>query len=145
MKPKTLFFSILSIVLLVLTAIELYRGTHPRECRYGPVISAERLSAKPAEYVVVTDPDPYLLEALSNAGTEPNLGREVFIGSWDNTNIDELLESHGYKTFNVEYNYTYYTVHLGSVTPASFLWILLFSWIVLGVGFVINHLRTQRA
>jgi len=49
----------------------------------------------------VTDPDPYLLEALSNSGTP------VFVGSFENTKVDELVWAQG--TDNLEYNNAYYT------------------------------------
>jgi len=139
MKHKTLFFSIASIVLLVLTATFIYIVSSPRQFPRGPVLWAEKLSIKPEKYIVVTKPDRYLLEALSNPETD------VFVGSWDNTNIDELVET--YQTFNVEYNDAYYTVNLGDIDPVygGFLLILLISWIALGVGFLISHVTARRA
>jgi len=127
------------MILLVFTAIFFYVIFHPRECRYGPMLWAERLSAKPEKYIVVTDPDPYLLEALSNPETE------VFIGYWENTNIDELVMA--YDTNNVEYNGTYYMVNLITDHPfyGGFLLILLVSWIGLGVGFIISLVTARRA
>jgi len=137
LKHKILFFSILSVILLVFTAIDVYALSSPVQFHYGPVLYAEKLSAKPTNYIALTDPDPYLLEALSNPS------RDVFIGSWDNTNLDELVET--YQTNNVEYNNTYYTVTMVSVDVfiyGTFFLILIFSWIVLGLSFLITQVRS---
>jgi len=68
----------------------------------------------------------------------------VFVGSWDNTNIDELILAH--RTNNVEYSQAYYTVTMviGEVFiyAQSFL-ILIFSWIGLGVSFVVTYVRAH--
>lgn len=82
----------------------------------------------------MTDPDPYLLEALSNPG------RLVFVRSWEDTKFTALLET--YQTNNVEYNGAYYTVDLVSVDTLSYgvyFLILLISWIVLVVSFTISR------
>jgi len=121
----------LGVILLVLTVADICAMSHPQQLKYGTALVSQKLSTKPEKYVVVTDPDPYLLEALSNSGTA------VFIGSSDNTNVDELVWAQG--TDNLEYNNAYYTVDLLSVDNFfyhRFFLILLFSWIVLGVSFV---------
>jgi len=131
MKRRGPFFSGLSVILLVLTVADIYAISHREQLKYGSALVGQKLSTKPEEYVVVADPDPYLLEALSNSGTA------VFVGSFDNTNVDELVWAQG--TDNLEYNNAYYTVTLLSVDNFfyhRFFLILLASWIVLGVGFV---------
>jgi hypothetical protein len=139
MKPRILFFLSASMILLVLTALVLYVQSNPEKFRYGPVLWAEKLSTKPETYMVLTDPDPYVVEALSNPGSD------VFVGSWDNPNIDELIETHRYRTNNVEYSQTYYTITMGSLDPVygTFFWILIFSWIGLGVSFVVTYVRAR--
>jgi len=141
MKRRILFFSV-SMILLVLTALDVYALSNPEKFHYGPVLWAEKLSTKPEKYIVLTDPDPYLLEALSDPGSP---GREVFVGSWDNTNIDELVETH--KTNKVEYSKAYYTVHIEIVDVfiyATFFLILIFSWISLGLNFVVTYVRARK-
>jgi len=129
----------LLVVTLAFIAIVNYVWSNPRQFHFGPVLWAERLSEKPAEYIVVTDPDPYLLEALSKPETE------VFIGYWENTNIDELVMA--YDTNNVEYNGNYYEVIMMTDHPifTGFAFFLLFCWIVLGIGFLISHVTARRA
>jgi len=136
MKHKTLFLSI-AIILLVFTAIYNYIMTHPREFRFGASVSAEKLSAKPADYFVVTDPDPYLLEALSHSGTE------VFAGFWDDIKIDELIAAND--TNNVEYGDAYYTVQLYSNDPVymGLGGIVLFGWIALALSFTITLISAK--
>ena len=119
----------------MLTVIYVYVMSNSPQFHYGPLIVAEKLSAKPEEYVVVTDPDHYLLEALSNPG------RPVFVRSWKDTPMfDTLLEA---GTNNVEYNVTYYMIEFGSLEPAfgGYWLLLLVSWIVLGVSFAITRHR----
>jgi hypothetical protein len=126
------------MILLVLTALDVYALSNPEKFHYGPVLWTEKLPTKPEKYIVLTDPDPYLVEALSNPA------REVFVGSWDNTNIDELIETH--ETNNVEYSKAYYTVTIGSVDIfiyGTFFWILIFSWIILGLSFVVTYVRPK--
>lgn len=127
------------MILLVLTAIDVYALYNPEKFHYGPVIWAEKLSTKPEKYMVLTDPDPYVVEALSN------LGRAVFVGSWDNTNIDELVETQ--KTNNVEYSQTYHTVHIESTDQFIYglsFWILVSSWIGLGVSFIVTYVGARK-
>jgi len=131
-------------MLLVLTALDVYALSNPEKLNYGPVLWAEELSTEPEKYIVLTDPDPYLLEALSDPGSPGNPRRSVFVGSWDNTIIDELIETH--ETNNVEYSKAYYTVTMGSVdTPiyGLFFWILIFSWVILGLSFVVTYVRPK--
>jgi hypothetical protein len=142
MKRRILFFLSASMILLVLTALDLYALSNREKFRYGPALWAEKLSTEPEKYIVLTDPDPYLLEALSNPGS---LGKQVFVGSWDNTNIDELIETH--ETNNVEYSKTYYTVTIASVDVfiyGQFLLILIFSWIILGLSFLVTYVRARK-
>ena len=101
MKRKGRFFLGLGLILSVLTVADFYVISHPRELKYGSALVCQKLSAKPEKYVVVPDPDPYLLEALSNSGTP------VFVGSFENTKVDELVWAQG--TDNLEYNNAYYT------------------------------------
>jgi len=134
MKRKGPFFLGLSVILLVLTVADIYAISHPQQLKYGSALVSQKLSMKPEKYVVVADPDPYLLEALSNSGTA------VFVGSFEKTNVDELVWAQG--TDNLEYNNVYYAVNLLSVDNFfyhRFFLILLFSWVVLGVSFVRAH------
>jgi len=139
MKRRILFFLSASMILLVLTALDLYALSNREKFRYGPALWAEKLSTEPEKYIVLTDPDPYLLEALEA------LEKQVFVGSWDNTNIDELIETH--ETNNVEYSKTYYTVTIASVDVfiyGQFLLILIFSWIILGLSFLVTYVRARK-
>jgi len=138
MKRRILFFFSVSMILLVITALDVYALSNPEKFHYGPVLWAEKLSTKPEKYMVLTAPDPYLVEALSDPGSE------VFVGSWDNTNIDELVETH--KTNKVEYSKVYYTVHIEIVDVfiyATFFLILIFSWIGLGLSFAVTYVRAR--
>jgi len=113
MKPRILFFLSVSMMLLVLTALFLYIMSNPEKFRYGPVLWAEKLSTKPERFMVLTDPDPYVVEALSNPGSL------VFVGYWDNTNIDELIEKNQQRGVQPDLLHDYY----GNFRPS--LWIIL--------------------
>jgi hypothetical protein len=136
MKYRAIFLSA-AIILLVVTAAFFYFMTHPREFQFGAVLSAERLSAKPADYFTVTDPDPYFLEAVSHPGTL------VFAGFWEDITIDERIAANN--TNNVEYSGVYYTIQLGSADPAfgGFILMLLLGWIGLALSFAITTLRQR--
>jgi hypothetical protein len=136
MKRRILVFSSVSMMLLVLTALDLYAIYNRQKFRYGPALWAETLSTEPETYMVLTDPDPYVVEALSNPESA------VFVGSWDNTNIDELIKRH--RTNNMEYSQAYYTVTMiiGDVfIYAQYFLILIFGWIGLGVSFIVTYVR----
>lgn len=84
-----------------------------------------------------------MVHSCMHALSDP--GSEVFVGSWDNTNIDELVETH--KTNKVEYSKAYYTVHNEIVDVfiyATFFLILIFSWISLGLNFVVTYVRARK-
>jgi len=139
LKHKTPIFLGLGIILLVFTAIDAYALSNPQQFRYGPVLWAEKLSTKPEKYIVLADPDAGLLEALSNPS------RDVFIGSWDNTSIDELVET--YQTYYVEYIDAYYKVHLETVDVFiynTFSLILISGWVGLIVSFLISLVIAPR-
>ncbi len=64
---------------------------------------AEQLHAKPDDFFVVTDPaDPILIQAISNPK------QSIPIQSYDETEIDELIQEHD--TNNIEYHGNYYFV-----------------------------------
>ena len=90
------------------------------------VIDADKLSQKPDNYFVLSNPDEYVLTVLNGEETH------VYV-HWNDTQIDELTKE--YCTNNVEYNGSYYTIGINFVDafpPSTFPYIL--------AGFVISIL-----
>ncbi|MDH5783142.1 MAG: hypothetical protein OEZ35_05705 [Candidatus Bathyarchaeota archaeon] len=89
---------------------------------------AEKLTEKPDVYIPLTEPDHYVLQAVSNPG------EEVVVGAWGNSEFDEMVETYG--TDNVEINGNYYEIQVYSME--IFFWgtLLLLSlggWVVFGI------------
>ena len=73
------------------------------EMRWGTsAIYAEKLSDKPANYFVLSNPDQYVLKAIN--GESPEIHHN------DNSQIYELITQHG--TNNIEYNGSYYKIDI---------------------------------
>ena len=134
-----IFFFVVAIVLSMLTIVDLLTLSYPEYFGYGPSLLAEKLIEKPDKYIPLANPDSYLLQAISNPG------KDVFIGSWENTQFDEMVETYG--TSNIEFNGIYYEIHLLSVDVfvyGLFFWLLMISWGILGIPIIIKHLRKKR-
>jgi hypothetical protein len=116
-----IFAGLIIIIFLCATLLILipYIGT-PK-----PVMVAEKLSNKPEEYFVVTDADPVLLQAISH------LGESVRFNSLDETEIDNLGDSHG---AYIEYQNNYYWVGILIGEPleiySQIFWMSLFGLVV---------------
>jgi len=100
------------------------------ECFFGGgmTLVAEKLTEKPDVYIPLTEPDHYVLQAVSNPG------EEVVVGAWGNSEFDEMVETYG--TDNVEINGNYYEIQVYSME--IFFWgtLLLLSlggWVVFGI------------
>jgi len=89
------------------------------------VMMAEKLSDKPEEFFVVTNPDPVLLKAIST------LERVCFY-SFDETRFDELIGGE-YGGANIEYQGNYYFVGIPIVEPDIFMFGLVFGISIFGL------------
>jgi hypothetical protein len=139
-KRSRLFwsFTVSFVVLLALTAVVAYLSTQwvtfPESGPFTQVY-AKKLGEKPASYVSLSNPEPHLLEAISEPGKFV-----IFKDSSDETQkIEEQLG--GNFTSNVEFEGSFYSVELrgGYVDfPASynrgaqFLFPLVGAWLVFG-------------
>jgi len=110
----------------------------------GMTLVAEKLTEKPDVYILLTEPDSYVLQAISN------LGDQVVVGASENSEFDEMVETHG--TNNVEINGNYYQIQVYS--KDFFLWGVLFllslaGWVVFGIAVLVikglGCLRNRRA
>jgi len=136
-KITVLYFAV-AIVLSVLTIIDLMALSYPERFGYGPVLLADNLTEKPAKYIQLTNPDSYIQQAISD------LGKAVFIGSWENTQFDEMVQTYG--TNNAEINGNYYEIHLliaDAFAYGIFFWLLMISWFILGISIIIKRLRKK--
>jgi len=134
-KISTVYFGV-AVVLSLLTVIDLLALSFPERFSYGPVLLSEKLNEKPDMYVPLSSPDPYLLQALSNPG------KEVYIGSWEKTGFDEMVEAYG--TNNAEFHGSYCVVHLlnaDAFAYGTYFWLLLISWSALGISIIAQHMR----
>ncbi len=68
-------------------------------------IHAEKLTTKPEQYFILSNPDPYVLRAIN--------GEQNLLAPQRETQILDLEEQH--KTSNVEYNGSYYAVWVAFV------------------------------
>lgn len=140
MKKKIhIFYYGVAIVLSVLTLVDLLALSFPQRFGYGPILLAERLITKPTKYISLTNPDSYLLQAISN------LGKEVFIGSWNNTQFDEMVKTYG--TNNAEFNGNYYEIHLliaDALIYGIFFWLLMTCLGILGISIIMGRLRVMK-
>jgi hypothetical protein len=91
---------------------------------YGLFIVAEQLHEKPQNYLSLTNPDSYVSKAISN------LGETVIVGSWANTQIDDMIQANN--TNNIETNNHYYSIAVGSADPPPLIGLGLIYWIISG-------------
>jgi len=110
----------------------------PKAFGYGLVLLAEELAEKPDEYILLTEPDPYVLQAVSNPG------KEVIVGSWGDSEFDEMVSIH--KTNNVEIDGRYYRISMYSAEV--FFWGMLFvlsmmGWTALGIAVIVYSWRSK--
>jgi hypothetical protein len=94
-----------NLVLVVFIAI-LFLSIYAQidmQARYYPsyAIYADKLDEKPTDYFPLPNPDQCVLEAMNSQSY-------VYISSPDDTQIDDLIESHDKSI--IEYNNTYYGV-----------------------------------
>lgn len=123
-----------------LTIIDLIALSYPERFGYGPLLLAEKLTEKPDKYFPLANPDSYVLQAITNPG------KKVFIGSWENTQFDEMVQAYG--TNNAEYNGNYYQIQLLSMevfTYGIFFWLLTISWGIFAVSIVVTYLHAQKS
>jgi len=140
MKKKILaLYLAVTIVLSILTIIDLQALSFPERFGYGPLLLAKKLAEKPEKYVSLANPDPYLLHAISNPE------KEVFIGSWENTQFDEMVQTYG--TNNAEFNGNYYEINMligDAFAYGTYFWLLIVSWGILGISIIILYLRRNK-
>ena len=130
-KIPILFF-LVAIVLLVATIVAVAGISFPRSFGYGMALMAEELTEKPDKYIPLTEPDPYVLQAVSNPG------EDVIVGSWEDSEFDEMVST--YKTNNVEIDGRYYRINVYSIDV--FFWGVLFllsivGWSALGIAVIV--------
>jgi len=139
METKIPRVFLVAMVLLVATIIAVAGLSFPKSFGYGMALLAEELTEKPDEYSHLTEPDPYVLEAVSNPG------KVVVVGRWEDSQFDEIVET--YKTNNVEIDGSYY--HIDVYSKDVFFWGQLFvlsmlGWTALGIALMALKL-TKRA
>jgi hypothetical protein len=117
-----LVFFTLVLVLSVCGLVEMQSIYHPSYAVY-----ADKLGEKPSNYFVLENPDRYIIEAISSQSY-------VYIGSPEDTQIDELITAHGIS--NVEYNSTYYQVGFlfGDNFPPAYLPLMLLAGILISAS-----------
>jgi len=110
----------------------------------GMGLVAEKLTEKPDVYIPLTEPDHYVLQAVSSPG------EFVLVGAWGNSEFDEMVETYG--TDNVEIDSNYYQIQVYSKDSffGGILFILsLVGWFVFGVAVLVvkglGCLRNRRA
>lgn len=137
MKASTLALLVVTVLVAATTALE-------PEGKYGMVIVAHKLPEKPDRYFVLTEPDSYVEQAIS----KPH--EEVYVGSWDKTEFDEMVED--YETPNVEFNGKYYEVNCMSKDPPALTLrdvallsfsLLAVAWVALGIAAVFYWTHTE--
>lgn len=130
---KTLALIVVAAALLVTTTVSLAGISFPKSFSNGMTLVAEKLTKKPDKYIALAEPDPYVLQAISN------LGEQVVVGAWKNSEFDEMVEA--YETNNVEIDGNYYRIDLYS--KEAFFWKPLFwasivGWVALGSVLVVS-------
>jgi hypothetical protein len=131
-KHSTLFmfFVISALGLLALTGFSIGASYwQAQNDPWGATIIAHKLYQRPVQYFSLSNPDAYVLEALSNPG------KPVYPHFFDKTQIDELVQAQGVN--NVEFNGNYYRVDLLYSDPVvwsiSLFHLALFGWVLLGI------------
>jgi len=134
-KTSTVTFIVVRLVLSAFTLYFLLPLFYPELFGYGLSFVAEELSEKPNKYIVLTQPDPYVLEATSN------LGKEVFVGRSENSEFDDMVST--YETNNVEINgkYFYITIYISDFFFPRWLFIV---WFAFGIAVVVVNIRKLR-
>jgi len=120
------------LFLLVITGVTLSLATayaavnfgKAKEGNYGLFIVAQQLSEKPQNYLTLDSPDSYVQQALSNPG------EEVYVGLWENTQIDDLFVAN--HTNNIAVQNRYYRLDLLSGDPPSVIGTGFVSWVTSG-------------
>lgn len=135
------FFLFCAIVLSVATILGVLGLSFPKYFGYGMALRAEKLAEKPDEYISLTDPDPYVFEAISNPE------KMIMVGSWKNSQFDELVSIHKSNPLNVEVDGRYYRVTLYAVD--AFIWgqlmlISMVGWPMLGAAIMVWKLYMRR-
>lgn len=128
----------IAIVLLALTVADLAALSYPEHFGYGPALLARNLTEKPDNYIPLTNPDSYVLQAIQNPGNP------VYIGSWQNTQFDEMI--HPYGAENIEVNGNYYEMQMLSADVfayGTYFWLLLVGWGIFTVSIIVTRLRKQ--
>jgi len=129
-KTSTVTFIVVGLILSAFTIYHLLPLFYPERFRYGLSFVAE-LSEKPDKYIVLTQSDPYVLEATSNPG------KEVFVGRDENSKFDDMTITYG--TNNVEIDGKYYRIHM-YISDLFFPPLLLIGWVALGIAVIMKLL-----
>jgi len=138
MKTLTLTFIVVAIVLLVVMVVAVAGISLPKSFGYGMSLVAEELTEKPEEYILLVEPDPYVLQAVSN------LGEEVVVGAWEDSEFDEMVSSYG--TNNVEIDGKYYRIQVYAIDAffwGGLFWLSIVGWAILGIAAVVNTLKLK--
>ena len=125
-KANVALISFIAILLLSVFAQIYYQTQTWSNIEPSYSISANKLTEKPENYFILSNPDQYVLKVLD--GQERHI--EV---PWDDTQIDELTRQ--YNTNNLEYDGSYYSIQINFVDafpPITLSYIL--------AGFVISIL-----
>ncbi len=119
--------AVLSVTTILPVVEDSFSGGLPSLSR-GMTLVAEKLTEKPDMYIPLTEPDHYVLQAVSNPG------EEVVVGAWGNSEFDEMVETYG--TNNVEINGNYYQIQVYSKENlfwGNLFWLSLAGWFVFGI------------
>ncbi len=128
----------IATVLLVLTVADLAALSYPEHFAYGPALIADNLTEKPDNCIPLTNPDSYILQAINDPGNP------VFIGSWQNTQFDEMFQTCG--TNNVEFNGNYHEIQILYVDAfgyTTFFWLLMIGWGTFTISIIKTRMRKQ--
>lgn len=105
-KANVALISFITLLLLSVFAQIHYQTQTWSNIQPSYSISADKLTEKPENYFVLSNPDQYVLKVLD--GQERHI--EV---PWDDTQIDELTRQ--YSTNNIEYDGSYYSIQINFV------------------------------
>lgn len=108
----------------------------------GLWIEVNQLSQKPQSYFQLSNPDSYVVQAISN------LGDWVHVGDWNNTQIydiarqnQDLASQNGIGNF--EFSNAYYGIRFRSADPGQLLtndtiFLIIAGWFIYGVALIIT-------
>jgi|WetSurMetagenome_2_1015567.scaffolds.fasta_scaffold13668_3 hypothetical protein len=143
----SIFFSFFIIAAILSTATvysAMNNGKATDTGMYGLWISAQKLSEQPSKFISLESPDSYVLQAILNPG------ESVHIGAWENTEIDNIVQTN--QTNNIKYSDHYYMLTLvdGDPRPNANVFtipLLLGGWIAWGsaLAIAIIVLRKKRS